>query len=73
MKGDKAVRKEIAAIVPTIVKDVRVDLSDKWFPSFDVELVNGTIHEWQYDVQEFAIDTKGKYHVTEGGYVGKAE
>ena len=73
MDGDKAVRKEIAAIVPTIVKDVRVDLSDKWFPSFDVELVNGTIHEWQYDVQEFAIDTKGKYHVTEGGYMGKAE
>jgi hypothetical protein len=64
-------RKKIAAIVPSIVKDVRINLSDKCFPSFEIHLVNGEVHKWAYDVREFAIDTKGKYHVTEGGYVGR--
>jgi len=64
-------RRKIAALVPSIVKDVRIDLSDRWFPSFEIHLVNGEVHKWAYDVREFAIDTKGKYHVTDGGYVGR--
>ena len=44
---------------------------DKVFPTFEVELIDGKKLKWCYDVKEFAIDTKGKFHVIDGGYVGK--
>lgn len=74
-------RRKIAALVPSIVKDVRVDLSDKWFPSFEVEMIDGQKLKWTYDIVEFAQELKafgkngtmrlGKIRVLEGGYVGK--
>jgi hypothetical protein len=72
----------LAALVPSIVKDVRVDLSDRWFPSFEVHLVNGDVKKWEYDIQEFSQELKafgkngtmllGKVRVLEGGYTEKA-
>jgi DNA invertase Pin-like site-specific DNA recombinase len=71
-------RRKVAALVPSIVEDVRVDLSDKWFPSFEVHLVNGDVKKWEYSIDEFAQPiigfTKdgqfvlGKGRVTEGGF-----
>ena len=73
-------RSHIAALVPSIVRDVRVDLSDKWFPSFEVEMIDGQKLKWTYDIQEFAQEIKafgkngtmllGRGRVLEGGYVG---
>lgn len=69
MMDNQDIRRKISSIVPTIVKRVEVDISDKSFPSFEVELINGMKEKWTYDIGEFAIDTKGKFHVIEGGYV----
>jgi hypothetical protein len=79
-RTNQETRRKIAALVPSIVRDVRVDLSDKWFPSFEVEMIDGQKMKWQYDIQEFAQELKafgkngtmllGKGRVLEGGYVG---
>jgi DNA-binding transcriptional MerR regulator len=71
-------RRKIAALVPSIVKDVRVDLSDKWFPSFVVEMVDGQKLKWTYDIVEFSEPIRafgkngtmllGKGRVLEGGF-----
>ena len=47
-------RKKVAALVPSIVKDVRIDLSHRWFPSFEVHLVNGDVKKWEYSIAEFS-------------------
>ena len=75
-------RRKIAALVPSIVKDVRVDLSDKWFPSFEIEMLEGQKLKWTYDIVEFSQPivgiTKGGAFVLgtgkvlEGGYTNKA-
>jgi DNA invertase Pin-like site-specific DNA recombinase len=71
-------RKKVASLVPSIVKDVRVDLTDRWFPSFEVHLVNGDVKKWEYSIAEFSQPivgiTKeghfalGKGKVLEGGF-----
>jgi len=77
-QSNQETRRKIAALVPSIVKDVRVDLSDKWFPSFEVEMIDGQKLKWIYDIVEFSQPiigiTKdgrfalGKGRVLEGGY-----
>ena len=57
--GNQATRKKIASLVPSIVKDVVVDLTDKCFPSFVCHLVNGQSIEWEYDLQEFGQKIRG--------------
>lgn len=58
-------RKKIADLVPSIVKNVRIDLSDKFFPSFEVELIDGQILKWCYNPVEFSepisISKAGKF------------
>jgi hypothetical protein len=72
-------RRKIAALVPSIVKNVRVDLSDKWCPSFEVLLVNGDVKKWEYSIEEFSqpiigISKNGEFvlgkgNVLEGRYI----
>ncbi len=46
IKDDQAIRKQVADIVPTLIKRVDIDLQDKWFPSFKVTLTNDKTVEW---------------------------
>jgi DNA invertase Pin-like site-specific DNA recombinase len=74
-------RKKVASLVPSIVKDVRVDLSDRWFPSFEVHLINGDVKKWEYSISEFSQPivgmtndghfALGKGKVLEGKYTKK--
>jgi DNA invertase Pin-like site-specific DNA recombinase len=58
---DHKVRAKIAAVVPNIIRCVKVDISDKVCPSFTVELVNGGELRWEYTVDEFVFPiVKGK-------------
>ena len=61
-RDNQEIRKKVAALVPTIVKDVRVDLSDKWFPSFKVHLINGETATFVYEIRDvdFGLNPKGE-------------
>jgi len=65
MMNDQDIRKKIAAIVPTIVERVDVDIADKVFPSFNVHLINGEDIKWEYNPVEFsqpiAISKAGEF------------
>ena len=50
------IRKQVASIVPTIVKRVDIDIKDKWFPSFTVHLINGEQIKWDYRMLEYGIE-----------------
>jgi DNA invertase Pin-like site-specific DNA recombinase len=65
---NQEIRKRVAAIVPTIVKRVDIDIKDKFFPSFAVHLINNETIKWEYQVNEFGIDAKGKGRVLDGHY-----
>ena len=39
--NNQEMRKRVACIVPTLIKDIVVDITDKLYPSFHVVLVNG--------------------------------
>lgn len=42
------IRKKVSSIVPTIIKRVDIDISNKMFPSFTVHLINGEHIKWEY-------------------------
>jgi DNA-binding TFAR19-related protein (PDSD5 family) len=77
---NQAVRKQVADVIPGLVKDVEVDLADKCFPSFTVRLINGETVTWRYDAieygQSFVKSKDGKYRLGQpypinGNYVIK--
>lgn len=65
-RDNQEARKKIAALVPTIVKNVRVDLSDKFFPAFEVHLINGGIATFVYEIRDvdFGLNSKGEISST---------
>lgn len=50
---NQEIRKKVSSLVPTLVKRVEIDLSDKLFPSFNCHLINGETINWKY-----ALDNK---------------
>jgi hypothetical protein len=81
--GNQEARKKVAALVPSFVKEVVIDLTDRWFPSFAVHLTDpkAPVLEWRYDIVEFSREVKafgangtmllGNPKILEGGYVGR--
>jgi DNA invertase Pin-like site-specific DNA recombinase len=50
---NQEIRRKVSVLIPSIVKVVKVNLSEKLFPSFSCELVNGKVITWQYSPAEF--------------------
>jgi hypothetical protein len=46
--NDQAVRAKVAALVPTIVRNIKVNTEDKKKPSFRVDLLNGDVLKWSF-------------------------
>jgi DNA invertase Pin-like site-specific DNA recombinase/ssDNA-binding Zn-finger/Zn-ribbon topoisomerase 1 len=69
IEDNQEIRRKVSALIPSIVKVVKIDLSEKMFPSFSCELVNGEIIKWQYaPVVVYGYFKKGKIvEVPEGG------
>ena len=57
-------RKRVASLVPSLVKCVKVDIADKYSPSFSAELVNGQTIKWDYIIDEYRQPIK---RITKGG------
>lgn len=65
---NQSIRKQVAGIVPTLIKKVDIDIADKLFPSFTVHLINGANVKCEFEIIEYGINAKGKGKVLEGGY-----
>ena len=59
--GDMAVRRKIAAIVPTLVRDIKVNITDRLFPSFQVLFSNGKTADYTMTlVSHYGLDAYPK-------------
>lgn len=46
IQHDQEIRRKVSVLIPSIVKEVKIDISEKMFPSFTCELVNGKTIKW---------------------------
>lgn len=68
IKDNQQVRSRIASLVPTLVANVDIDITDKIEPSFTVHLIDGQTVKWTYDASEIA-DTGKRTTIVSGHYV----
>jgi hypothetical protein len=57
--GNQEIRRKIANVVPSIVKEVVIDLQYRDTPSFKVSLINGQELKWLYNFEEYRQPIKG--------------
>lgn len=48
IKKNQEIRRKVAALIPTLVEDVRFDLEQKNLPAFTIQFVNGTVVNAMY-------------------------
>jgi DNA invertase Pin-like site-specific DNA recombinase len=59
---DEEAKRKVSNIAPLFIKEIQVDLKNRYLPVFNVTLTNGSTVRWEYDI----IEWSDKYGVIEG-------
>ncbi len=71
IRDNQEIRRKVAILIPSIVKVVKADISEKYFPVFTCELINGDVIEWSASLSEMVTHKDGTNVFYVDGYKRK--